>query len=101
MATFLAKIISFICKFGSILPEIITNGFCPHNLGIKIDKYVCVHDEGVIEVIDALGGIPIYVEKRMHYNDYSAHLYINLEKGNTVLNGKQAVGYLRYRKDGF
>lgn len=68
--------------------------------GIKIDKYIIVHDEAVEKVVDALGGIPIYVEKRMYYNDYSANLHIDLQKGNTVLNGKQAVGYLRYRKDG-
>lgn len=68
--------------------------------GIKIDKYIIVHDDAVEKVVDALGGIPIYVEKRMYYNDYSAHLHIDLQKGNTVLNGKQAVGYLRYRKDG-
>ncbi|MCQ2743714.1 MAG: LCP family protein [bacterium] len=68
--------------------------------GIKIDKYLLVHDDAVEKIVDALGGIPIYVEKKMYYNDYSGHLHINLEKGNTVLNGKQAVGYLRYRKDG-
>ena len=68
--------------------------------GIKIDKYIIVHDDAVEKVVDALGGIPIYVEKRMYYNDYSANLHIDLQRGNTVLNGKQAVGYLRYRKDG-
>ena len=68
--------------------------------GIKIDKYVLIHDEAVEKIVDALGGIPIYVEKRMLYHDYAGKLHIDLEKGNTVLNGKQAVGYLRYRKDG-
>ena len=68
--------------------------------GIKIDKYIIVHDEAVEKVVDALGGIPIYVEKPMHYHDYAGHLHIDLNKGNTVLNGNQAVGYLRYRKDG-
>lgn len=68
--------------------------------GIKIDKYIIVHDEAVEKVVDALGGIPIYVEKRMYYNDYAGKLHIDLHKGNTVLDGKQAVGYLRYRKDG-
>lgn len=68
--------------------------------GIKIDKYIIVHDEAVEKVVDALGGIPIYVEKKMKYHDYAGNLHIDLEKGNTVLNGKQAVGYLRYRKDG-
>ena len=69
-------------------------------LGVKIDKYICVHDEGVREVIDALGGIPIYVEKRMKYDDYAGHLHINLDRGNHVLCGQQAVGYLRFRHDG-
>lgn len=68
--------------------------------GIKIDKYIIVHDEAVEKVVDALGGIPIYVEKPMKYHDYAGHLHIDLDKGTTVLNGKQAVGYLRYRKDG-
>ena len=68
--------------------------------GIRIDKYIIVHDEAVEKVVDALGGIPIYVEKPMHYHDYAGHLHIDLNKGNTVLNGNQAVGYLRYRKDG-
>ena len=68
--------------------------------GIKIDKYILIHDEAVEKVVDALGGIPIYVEKRMLYHDYAGKLHIDLEKGNTILNGKQAVGYLRYRKDG-
>ena len=68
--------------------------------GIKVDKYIIVHDDAVEKVVDALGGVPIYVEKPMHYNDYAGHLHINLNKGNTTLNGKQAVGYLRYRKDG-
>ena len=68
--------------------------------GIKIDKYIIVHDEAVEHVVDALGGIPIYVEKPMKYHDYAGKLHIDLDKGNTVLSGKQAVGYLRYRKDG-
>ena len=68
--------------------------------GIKIDKYVLIHDEAVEKIIDALGGLPIYVEKRMLYHDYAGKLHIDLQKGNTILDGKQAVGYLRYRKDG-
>jgi LCP family protein required for cell wall assembly len=68
--------------------------------GIRIDKYILIHDEAVEKIIDALGGLPIYVEKRMLYHDYAGNLHIDLQKGNTVLNGRQAVGYLRYRKDG-
>ncbi len=69
-------------------------------LGVKIDKYIVVNDESVRQVVDAIGGVPIYVEKSMYYNDYAGKLFINLSKGDTVLNGNDAVGYLRYRKDG-
>ncbi len=69
-------------------------------LGIKINKYIIVHDDGVREVIDALGGIPIYVEKRMNYDDFAGKLHIHLEKGEHNLSGQEAVGYLRFRHDG-
>ena len=69
-------------------------------LGIRINRYICVHDDGVQEVIDALGGVPIYVEKSMNYDDFSGKLHIHLDKGNHVLNGQEAVGYLRFRHDG-
>ncbi len=68
-------------------------------LGIKIDRYIMVHDGAVREVVDALGGIDIYVEKDMHYNDFSGKLFINLKKGTHHLNGKEVVGYLRFRHD--
>ena len=68
-------------------------------LGIKIDRYIMVHDDAVKEVVDALGGIDIYVEKNMHYNDYSGKLFINLTKGTHHLNGTEVVGYLRFRHD--
>ena len=46
--------------------------------GIKIDKYVIIHDEAVEKIVDALGGLPIYVEKKMYYHDYTAKLHIDL-----------------------
>ncbi|MBO5434795.1 LCP family protein [bacterium] len=68
-------------------------------LGVKIDRYIMVHDSAVKEIVDAIGGIDIYVEKDMHYNDFSGKLFINLKKGKNRLNGKQVVGYLRFRHD--
>jgi len=69
-------------------------------LGVKVDRYIMVSDEAVKKLVDTLGGVPIYVEKRMHYNDYSGGLHINLNKGLNVLEGQDAVGYLRFRHDG-
>lgn len=69
-------------------------------LGVHIDRYIVVSDEAVKKLVDSLGGVPIYVEKRMSYDDYSGHLHVHLNKGLNVLDGKNAVGYLRFRHDG-
>lgn len=69
-------------------------------LGIKIDKYVVVNNDGVKKLVDALDGVPIYIEKDMYYNDNAGGLHINLLKGLHVLDGEQVEGYLRFRKDG-
>lgn len=68
-------------------------------LGIRIDKYIMVNDNAVKEIVDAMGGLDIYIEKPMHYNDYSANLHINFSKGEHHLNGQEAVEYLRFRHD--
>lgn len=69
-------------------------------LGVRVDKYIMVHDDAVKDIVDALGGVSIYVEKRMNYDDYAGKLHIHLDKGVQVLTGSQAVGYLRFRHDG-
>ncbi len=68
-------------------------------LGIRIDRYIVVHDEAVKQIVDTIGGINLYVEKPMRYNDWAGKLRINLNKGENHLNGSQAVGYLRFRQD--
>lgn len=68
-------------------------------LGVRVDRYIVVSDEAVRKLVDAVGGVPIYVEKNMHYNDYSGNLHVNLTKGEHILNGREAIGYLRFRHD--
>ena len=70
-----------------------------NTLGIHIDRYIMIHDDAVKEIVNAMGGIDIYVEKPMHYNDYTDNLHINLTKGNHRLTGEEAAGYLRFRHD--
>jgi LCP family protein required for cell wall assembly len=68
-------------------------------LGVKIDQYIVVSDEAVRQIVDAMGGIDLYVEKPMRYNDYAGKLHVNLERGENHLDGDKAVGYLRFRHD--
>ena len=69
--------------------------------GVKIHNYLAISNAGVIKAIDVLGGLPIYVEKNMKYDDYTAKLHINLKQGNYILTGRQVEGYLRFRHDSF
>jgi LCP family protein required for cell wall assembly len=69
--------------------------------GITIDRYVRVNIQGVEKLIDALGGVTVYVPKDMKYQDDSQHLYINLKEGEQHLDGAQAVQFLRFRYDEF
>lgn len=67
--------------------------------GFKINNYIVFNTEGVVKFIDAIGGVPVYVEKDMRYKDYSGKLFVDLSKGTHVLSGKDAEGFLRFRKD--
>ena len=68
-------------------------------LGVRVDKYIMFHDKGVRAVVKALGGVDIYVEKDMHYDDWSGKLHINFKKGKHHLSDKDVVEYLRFRHD--
>lgn len=68
-------------------------------LNIPLRYYVHVKTDGFKRIVDALDGVPIYVEKDMRYTDQAGGLYINLKQGEQVLNGEQAEGYVRYRLD--
>ena len=68
-------------------------------LGVTVNNYIIVNAGGVRNLVDALGGVPIYIDKPLKYKDYSGKLFIDLKKGAHVLDGKDAEGYLRFRKD--
>ncbi len=67
--------------------------------GIPINRYVRFNIQGVEKVIDALGGVKIYVPKNMKYTDHSQHLYINIKEGEQHIDGQKAVSFLRFRYD--
>ena len=69
-------------------------------LDLEIPYYIAVSLSGITQVIDELGGITVNVEKRMYYVDYAGGLHIDLQPGVQKLSGKQAMGYVRYRRDG-
>lgn len=66
-------------------------------LGIKIDNYFVVNTSILREVVDAIGGVEFDVPRVMKYSDPYQDLYIDLEPGLQVLDGRQAEGVLRWR----
>jgi LCP family protein required for cell wall assembly len=68
-------------------------------VGIPIQHYAMIDFEGFQSVIDELGGIEIDVEKSMKYDDPTDGTNINLEAGLQVLDGKEALDYVRHRMD--
>lgn len=68
-------------------------------LGAPIDYYLIVRLEAAESIIDAMGGVDINVEKNLRYRDRAQRLDINLKRGYQHLDGKQAVGYSRFRHD--
>jgi LCP family protein required for cell wall assembly len=69
--------------------------------GVGIDRYIRVNVQGVESLVDALGGVTVYVPQDMKYQDDSQHLYINLKKGKQHLDGNKALQFLRFRYDKF
>jgi len=69
--------------------------------GVGIDRYVTINVQGVEALVEALGGVTVYVPKDMKYQDDSQHLYINLKAGKQHLNGKQVLQLLRFRYDAY
>lgn len=68
-------------------------------LAIPIHYYVVVDWRGFIKLIDILGGVDLYVESNMDYEDPYAGLKIHLDKGYQHLDGQKAGQYVRFRHD--
>lgn len=68
-------------------------------MGLSIHHFGVVDFEGFQDIINALGGVSIHVEKDMYYVDQAGSLKINLKSGPQVLDGQKALEYVRFRFD--
>ena len=68
-------------------------------LGMPLHYYAVIKYDGVKNVVDAIGGVPMNIPFNMQYSDPTADppLYINIYKGEQVLDGDHAMQFLRYR----
>jgi LCP family protein required for cell wall assembly len=73
-------------------------------LGMKFDYYAKIDLKNFVKVVDMLGGVDLEVPdyegggRGMNYDDDWGQLHIHLKPGYQHLDGKQAMGFVRYRK---
>ncbi|MEN6521425.1 MAG: LCP family protein [Armatimonadota bacterium] len=67
-------------------------------LDIKPEEYIVVDYKSFEKAIDALGGLQVAVDKQMDYDDNWGNLHIHLKPGTQVLDGREALGFVRFRK---
>lgn len=68
-------------------------------LDLPIDHYLLLSLDGLIQAIDAIGGVEVTVPKRLDYDDWSGHLHIHLKAGRQHLDGRQVEELVRFRHD--
>ena len=68
-------------------------------LQVPVTQYIAIDRKTLSQLIDAVGGINIYVQDDMNYDDPAGGTSIHLSKGYQHLDGDMAQQYLRYRSD--
>lgn len=69
------------------------------NFSVTVDYYVRVSTEALRKLVDAVGGVEVYVPKDMQYVDRTQGLYIDLKEGKQLLDGQKAEQFIRFRHD--
>lgn len=69
-------------------------------LGVNINYLVKIDYNAFEEIVDAIGGVEMKIDRNMIYDDEGQNLHINFKAGETVtLDGKKAEEFFRWRKN--
>ena len=68
-------------------------------VGLDVHRHASVNFAGFTEIVDAVGGVDITVDRRMKYTDRAGEYSIDLEPGAYHMDGEMALNYVRYRHD--
>ena len=69
-------------------------------LDVKINYLVEIDYAAFRNLIDAIGGVEMYIDRDMYYDDDAQDLHIHFNKGETVLlDGQKAEEFFRWRKN--
>lgn len=67
-------------------------------LGLYIDGYVAIRLEALVELVDTLGPIQVYVPQEITYTDNNGNVTSHLDQGLQWMDGATAEFFLRARK---
>ncbi len=69
-------------------------------MGIPIHYYAIIDYDGIIKIVDSMGGVTVNVPFHMRYRDPkdTPPLYIDIPEGEQTLTGEQAMQFIRFRK---
>lgn len=66
-------------------------------VGVRPEYMLSLDFSGFVRAIDAMGGIDVDVDRNMDYDDNWGDLHVHLKKGSQHLDGRQALGFVRFR----
>ncbi|MDQ0112846.1 LCP family protein [Paenibacillus harenae] len=66
--------------------------------GIDVKYSAVINFQGFVDVVDVLGGVEVDVDMRMKYKSKADGTDIDLQKGFQVLDGDDALDFVRYRQ---
>lgn len=66
-------------------------------LGLSIDKVIVLDYQIFQDVVDMVGGVDVFIDKKLKYTDRRGGLYIDLKPGLQHLDGYNAMCFVRYR----
>jgi LCP family protein required for cell wall assembly len=68
-------------------------------LDTEIYAHVAIDFDGFRELVDLVGGVEVYVDQSIRYDSQADGTHIRLEKGEQVLDGENALDFVRARLD--
>ena len=72
--------------------------FLSRNLGIEIDGYAAVTTKVFRDLVDAIGGVTVYMPSEFVYSDPKGNNSFVLPKGENLIDGRTAELFVRHRK---
>ncbi len=67
--------------------------------GVTIDRVVTLDFDAMQEMVNAVGGVKVNIDKKMKYDDVAGDVHINFVPGPKLLNGYDAMMFVRFRHD--